>query len=663
MTAGEILGMEAPVAKIMVVDDEPNIREVVGQYLRRDGYVVVPAADGEEALRLYKRERPDLVVLDLMLPRLSGLEVCRRLLGSEDAERRVPLIMLTARGEEEDRIVGLSLGADDYVVKPFSPRELVARVGAVLRRAGEDPSGGTKERTLAFDGLEIDPNTREVTVRGAPATLTAREFDLLHHLASHPRRVFTRDQLMEAVWGYTFAAEMSTVTVHVRRLREKIEEDPAHPRYLQTVWGRLPIRRRLKKLLRTVGAALLFLAGSFGVTLLVAATLFGVPGADLPAVALLLFAVGGGVGLLALLLMWPSVLGRVGGVRGQLVGTGLIGSLLLLGMVLAGAREMFISGHDLAVLLTMLLFAALLAIGFSLYGAAPLARRIERVREGTARLANGELETELPVEGYDEISGLSRDFNRMTVALKEAAAREREMEEARRDLIAAVSHDLRTPLASARALIEAVEDGVAADPETKQRYLSSARGELMNLGGLVNDLFELAQIDSGVLRLELEEASLHDLISDTLSSFHPQAERRGVRLVGEVAGGVDPVLMNPPKLQRVLHNLVSNALRHTPADGTVTLRAEPNGKVVSVEVADTGDGIAPSDLPHVFERSYKGEKPRTRKEEGSGAGLGLVIARGLVEAHGGEISVESSPGYGSRFRFTIDRARPDERLA
>ena len=231
------MGMEAPVAKIMVVDDEPNIREVVGQYLRRDGYAVVPAADGEEALRLYKRERPDLVVLDLMLPRLSGLEVCRRLLGSEDAERRVPLIMLTARGEEEDRIVGLSLGADDYVVKPFSPRELVARVGAVLRRAGEDPSGGTKERTLAFDGLEIDPNTREVTVRGAPATLTAREFDLLHHLASHPRRVFTRDQLMEAVWGYTFAAEMSTVTVHVRRLREKIEEDPAHPRYLQTVWG------------------------------------------------------------------------------------------------------------------------------------------------------------------------------------------------------------------------------------------------------------------------------------------------------------------------------------------------------------------------------------------------------------------------------------------
>ena len=230
--------VEAAVAKILVVDDEPNIREVVGQYLRRDGYAVVSAADGEEALSLYRQESPDLVVLDLMLPKLSGLEVCRRLLGAETRERRVPLIMLTARGEEEDRIVGLGLGADDYVVKPFSPRELVARVGAVLRRAGEDPAAaGTGERPLAFDGLEIDSKTREVTVRGAPTTLTAREFDLLHHLASHPKRVFTRDQLMEAVWGYTFAAEMSTVTVHVRRLREKIEADPAQPRYLQTVWG------------------------------------------------------------------------------------------------------------------------------------------------------------------------------------------------------------------------------------------------------------------------------------------------------------------------------------------------------------------------------------------------------------------------------------------
>ena len=220
-------------AKILVVDDEPNIREVVGLYLRQDGHAVVVAADGEEALRLYRQARPDLVVLDLMLPGLSGLEVCRRIQG----ERRVPLIMLTAKGEEEDRIVGLGVGADDYVVKPFSPRELVARVAAVLRRVNEASAGPANGEVLSFGELQINPNTRIVTVQGDPVTLTAREFDLLHHMASRPGRVFTRDQLMESVWGYTFAAETSTVTVHVRRLREKVEADPAHPCRLLTVWG------------------------------------------------------------------------------------------------------------------------------------------------------------------------------------------------------------------------------------------------------------------------------------------------------------------------------------------------------------------------------------------------------------------------------------------
>ncbi len=220
-------------ARILVVDDEPNIREVVGLYLRRDGHVVVEAADGEEALELYGRTSPDLVVLDLMLPKISGLEVCRRL----GANRRVPLIMLTARGEEEDRIVGLSLGADDYVTKPFSPRELAARVAAVLRRVDEPAVANTDEKPLDFDGLAIDPSKREVMARGEPATLTAREFDLLYHLAKSPGRVYTRDQLMEMVWGYAFPADTSTVTVHVRRLREKIEADPANPRYLETVWG------------------------------------------------------------------------------------------------------------------------------------------------------------------------------------------------------------------------------------------------------------------------------------------------------------------------------------------------------------------------------------------------------------------------------------------
>jgi signal transduction histidine kinase len=407
-------------------------------------------------------------------------------------------------------------------------------------------------------------------------------------------------------------------------------------------------------MMRTLGVALLFFAGALAITLVFATALFGVPRADLPGVALLLLGAGGGVGLAALLLLRPVVLARLGGVRGHLVAAGLVGSLLLLGMVLAGARAMFISEHDRSVLLTMLLFASLLAVGFSLYGAAPLARRVEQLRRGTERLAGGDLGAKVPVEGHDELAALATDFNRMARDLAEASARERETERARRDLIAAVSHDLRTPLASTRALIEAVADGLADDPETQARYLASARSELEKLGRLVDDLFELSRIDAGALRLNLEEVSLRDLISDTLSGFRHQAERKGVRLVGEVSDGVDPVLANPPRLQRVLYNLVSNALRHTPPDGTIVLRAEPEEDLVRVEVSDTGEGIAPEDLPRVFERSFRGEKSRTRT--GTGAGLGLAIARGLIEAHGGEISVESRLGHGSRFCFTLRRA-------
>lgn len=219
---------------ILVVDDEPNIREVVGLYLRREGHSVVEASDGETALRLARQHAPDLVVLDLMLPKLPGLEVCRRL----QSERRTPVIMLTAKSEENDRIIGLGVGADDYIVKPFSPRELVARVEAVLRRVAPQPDAPPPdERPIDLPGLSVDPRTREVLVAGAAVALTAREFDLLYFLARNRPRVFTRDQLMELVWGYAFAGDTSTVTVHMRRLREKIESDPTAPRFLQTVWG------------------------------------------------------------------------------------------------------------------------------------------------------------------------------------------------------------------------------------------------------------------------------------------------------------------------------------------------------------------------------------------------------------------------------------------
>jgi len=216
--------------RVLVVDDEPIVRDVVVRYLRRDGFTTLEAGDGLSARRLIESSDLDLVVLDVMLPELDGLELCRWIRGRSE----LPVILLTARGEEADRIVGLELGADDYVTKPFSPRELAVRVRTVLRRSGGAASASAR---LAFGEVVLDGASRTATRGGAAVALTAKEFDLLWFLASHPRHVFSRDQLMDRVWDYAAPVDTGTVTVHVRRLREKIESDPAQPAHLKTVWG------------------------------------------------------------------------------------------------------------------------------------------------------------------------------------------------------------------------------------------------------------------------------------------------------------------------------------------------------------------------------------------------------------------------------------------
>jgi DNA-binding response OmpR family regulator len=215
---------------VLVVDDEPIVREVVVRYLRRDGYTTLEAGDGEVARRVIEAGSPALVILDVMLPGLDGLELCRWIRRRSD----LPVILLTARGEEADRIAGLELGADDYVTKPFSPRELAARVATVLRRA---TTASAAREPLVVGDLVIDGLGREVTRAGTSVPMTAREFDLLSFFVAHPRQAFSRAQLMDSVWGYAAAIDTGTVTVHVRRLREKIERDPSQPAHLRTIWG------------------------------------------------------------------------------------------------------------------------------------------------------------------------------------------------------------------------------------------------------------------------------------------------------------------------------------------------------------------------------------------------------------------------------------------
>jgi signal transduction histidine kinase len=312
---------------------------------------------------------------------------------------------------------------------------------------------------------------------------------------------------------------------------------------------------------------------------------------------------------------------------------------------------MFASQHDLLLATVLLLFAAGIAMSVGYFLSAALTDRIVTLNQAAQEIATGELGVRVPVTGNDEMASLARTFNDMARQLQAADQKQREVEELRRNLIAWAGHDLRTPLASIQAIVEALADGVVEEAETVDRYLHTAQREIRSLSHLIDDLFELAQLEAGGLPLEESENSLSDLISDTIESFSELAARQEITLEGRVDPGVDPVVMDAQQIGRVLSNLVGNALRHTPPRGTVRVQALAHLGGVQVEIQDTGEGIPAQDLPHVFERFYRGEKSRSRAT--GGAGLGLAIAKGIVEAHGGAIDVESQPGQGTRFTFTL----------
>jgi signal transduction histidine kinase len=318
------------------------------------------------------------------------------------------------------------------------------------------------------------------------------------------------------------------------------------------------------------------------------------------------------------------------------------------------AELMFISEHDLVLTIALLIFAGLTAVVFGLFVAHTLTDRIAQLARAADALAEGQLDTRLVVDGQDELATLAQTFNAMADSLEDADNQRRMLEEARRTLIAGVSHDLRTPLTSIQVMLEAMADGVVRDPATIQEYMTRSLAELRHLGQLIDDLFDLAKLDAGQLEMRFDPSSLSDLISDVVSSMKAQAQQKQVTLTGSVTPDVDPVEMAPDKIQRVLYNLLGNALRYTPQDGRITISACREGDQVRVDVLNTGSTIAPEHVPHIFSTFYRGELSRARDEDGyRSTGLGLAIARGFIEAHRGRIWVESVPEQGTTFSFTL----------
>ena len=337
-------------------------------------------------------------------------------------------------------------------------------------------------------------------------------------------------------------------------------------------------------------------------------------------------------------------------IRWTLLGGYALASVLTFVNVWLTAKLMFVSQHDLLLATILLLFAGGMAMALGYFLSSTLTNRISTLDEAAQAIAAGDLDVRIPVTGRDEMAVLARTFNQMAAQLQQADRKQQELEALRRDLIAWAGHDLQTPLASVRAIVEALADGVVDDPESVQRYLRTAQKNIQSLSALIDDLFQMSQLDAGGLPLDCADNSLSDLISDTLESFSELANRQGVHLTGSVAAGVDPVYMDVQRIGRVLNNLISNALHHTPEGGSVEVKASPSSQGVLVEIIDGGQGIRPEDLPHVFDRFYRGEKSRNRTT--GGAGLGLAIAKGVVAAHGGQIGVESAPGR-TRFFFTL----------
>ncbi len=315
------------------------------------------------------------------------------------------------------------------------------------------------------------------------------------------------------------------------------------------------------------------------------------------------------------------------------------------------ARLMFVNTHDLSLAGVLLLFAALIATTFGIFIAASVTDGLRQLAKAANRLAEGDLKARTTVTGIDEVAQVSIAFNEMAAQLEQAAVEREELETLRRDLIAWTSHDLRTPLTSIRVMIEALHDGVITDDETRQRYYKTIRADIVALNGLINDLFELAQLEAGGPPLALENHSLRDLISDMLETFRPLAESRQVTIEGQVGDDLDPVLMNASKIGRVLSNLISNALQYTPEGGKVYVQAARNGNGIEVFVKDSGPGFEEKDIGRVFEKFYRGEQARTRAT--GGAGLGLAIARGIIEAHGGQMWADNGTDSGAIVGFML----------
>ena len=576
-----------PPGRIVVVDDDPTVADVVGRYLIRDGHTVECVHDGHEALRRVAEQPPDLVVLDLMLPGMDGLEVCRRL----RARWPIPVVMLTALGDETDRLVGFETGADDYVTKPFSPRELALRVRSVLRRSRGAGLPEQADLGAITDGnLVVDLAAHEVRADGKLVQLTSREYDLLVFLMRNPRKAFTREQLLDRGMELDVRGHLHGHRARQAAAREARARPHPAPAHRHRLGRRVPVR-----------------AGD-GVRALAWSLPADIATSDLAFISLWTL-------VSALVIDARSGSSRCGCWPARSVGL-MITVVVLVSVLtsMAGVAVIayrMLSGVNHDVILDLMAIA-----GPGRADRGPGRRpAADQGQPGDFRRGPGASATAastsppqrtLPAELADLSGALTAAHER----LAQARSRERALEASRRELVAWVSHDLRTPLAGLRAMAEALEDQVVIDPREVSQYHTQIRREVDRLTLMIDDLFELSRIHAGALRLSRRMVGLEDVVAEVVASAEPVARAKGVRLTGAAVRGM-PVFIDTAEMGRALRNLVTNAIRHTPSDGVVDVLAEVQSGMACVSVSDACGGIPQADLPRVFDVAFRGESART----------------------------------------------------
>ena len=632
--------------KILIVDDEKPISDIIKFNMTKEGYEVVTAFNGREALEQFEAEQPDIIILDLMLPEIDGLEVAKTIRKTSS----VPIIMLSAKDSEFDKVIGLELGADDYVTKPFSNRELQARVKALLRRTDivsvDNQEPETKLQSLQIGDLEILPDAYVAKKYGEELDLTHREFELLHHLASHLGQVITREHLLETVWGYDYFGDVRTVDVTIRRLREKIEDTPSRPEYILILIGFIMLvtflllesRRdniRLRQLNQKVKD---LIAGDYSQVL------------DMQGSSEITNITNNLNDLSEVIRLTQENLEQESKRLHSIL------SYMTDGVLATNRRGQIIMINDMA--------KRQLGV-----------ERDDALNQNILELLKIEEEYELRdlITQSPELMIYSQNVNGEYISLRVRFAlirresgfisglvavlhdtTEQEKEERERRLfVSNVSHELRTPLTSVKSYLEALDEGALTEPVAPD-FIKVSLDETNRMMRMVTDLLHLSRIDNATSHLDVELINFTAFITFILNRFDKmksQDEEKKYELVRDYPINSVWIEIDTDKMTQVIDNILNNAIKYSPDGGKITVSMKTTDDQMILSISDQGLGIPKEDLPKIFDRFYRVDKARSRAQ--GGTGLGLAIAKEIVKQHNGFIWAKSEYGKGSTFTIVL----------